>query len=48
MTAAALNAMLNIPLIEDELSLRVVGFSRNDGGYIDNTLATKKMSIVVR
>jgi len=30
------NAMLNIPLAQDTLALRVVGFSRNEDGYIDN------------
>lgn len=30
------NAMVNIPLVEDQLALRVVGFSRNEEGYIDN------------
>lgn len=30
------NAMLNIPLAEDTMALRVVGFSRNEDGYIDN------------
>lgn len=30
------NAMVNIPLVEDTLALRVVGFSRNEEGYIDN------------
>ena len=40
--SSSLNAMLNIPLIQDELSLRVVGFTRNDGGYIDNTLRNEK------
>lgn len=30
------NAMLNIPLAEDTMALRVVGFSRNEEGYIDN------------
>ena len=30
------NAMLNIPLVEDRLALRVVGFSRNEDGYVDN------------
>ena len=30
------NAMVNIPLVEDTLALRVVGFSRNEDGYIDN------------
>lgn len=40
--SSSLNAMLNIPLIQDELSLRVVGFKRNDGGYIDNILRNEK------
>lgn len=30
------NAMLNIPLVDDRLALRVVGFSRNEEGYLDN------------
>ncbi len=30
------NAMLNIPLIEDELALRIVGFSRHEEGWVDN------------
>lgn len=30
------NAMVNIPLVEDTLALRVVGFSRNEDGYVDN------------
>ncbi|MGN6653793.1 MAG: TonB-dependent receptor [Rhodanobacter sp.] len=30
------NAMLNIPLVEDKLALRVVGFARNEDGYVDN------------
>jgi len=30
------NAMVNIPLAQDTLALRVVGFSRNEDGYIDN------------
>lgn len=32
------NAMTNIPLIEDKLALRAVGFYRFGGGYIDNVL----------
>lgn len=38
----SINALLNIPLIEDELALRVVAFKRNDGGYIDNTRRDEK------
>src|SRR5690606_1288689 len=30
------NGMVNIPLAEDRLALRVVGFSRDEEGYIDN------------
>lgn len=30
------NAMINVPLAEDTLALRVVGFSRNEDGYVDN------------
>lgn len=32
------NGHLNIPLIDDRLALRVVGFSTYDGGYVDNIL----------
>lgn len=30
------NAMINVPLIEDERALRIVGFSRNEEGWVDN------------
>lgn len=30
------NGMFNLPLIEDKLAIRVVGFLRNEGGYVDN------------
>ena len=30
------NLMLNTPLVEDELALRVVGFYRHEEGYLDN------------
>ncbi|HEY0939681.1 MAG TPA: TonB-dependent receptor [Steroidobacter sp.] len=30
------NAMVNIPLVEDSLALRLVGFHRDEEGYIDN------------
>lgn len=32
------NAMLNLPVVADTLTLRVVGFRTRDGGYIDNVL----------
>ncbi|MFZ5719160.1 MAG: TonB-dependent receptor [Pseudomonadota bacterium] len=39
------NGMVNIPLIEDKLAIRVVGFVRNEEGYIDNVgLAARKNS----
>lgn len=28
--------VVNIPLVEDKLALRIVGFSNHEGGYIDN------------
>jgi len=33
------DAMVNIPLIEDRLAIRLVGFGAKDAGYIDNVLA---------
>src|SRR5690606_19858203 len=30
------NAMVNVPLAQDRLALRVVGFARNEEGYIDH------------
>src|SRR5690606_20371858 len=30
------NAMLNVPLVKDTMALRVVGFTRDEEGYIDN------------
>lgn len=30
------NAMVNVPLVDDELALRIVGFSRHEEGWIDN------------
>ena len=30
------DAMVNVPLVDDKLALRVIGFSRHEKGYIDN------------
>ncbi|NIJ15917.1 TonB-dependent receptor [Sphingobium vermicomposti] len=38
----ALRGAVNIPLIADELALRVSGFYRNDPGYIDNVLTGER------
>jgi outer membrane receptor protein involved in Fe transport len=37
------NAMLNMPLIEDKFAVRLVGFTARDGGFIDNVLGTSPM-----
>jgi iron complex outermembrane receptor protein len=34
-------AMLNLPLADDKLGLRLVGYGASDGGYIDNPLRGK-------
>ena len=31
------NGMINVPIIEDQLAVRIVGFKRDDPGFIDNT-----------
>jgi iron complex outermembrane recepter protein len=33
------SAMVNVPLVDDKLALRLVGFTAEDAGYIDNVLA---------
>jgi outer membrane receptor protein involved in Fe transport len=38
-TGFDLSAMVNIPLVADRLSLRLVGFTAEDAGYIDNVLS---------
>ncbi len=37
-TGYDVSAMVNIPLAEDRISLRLVGFAAEDAGYIDNVL----------
>ena len=34
------SGMVNIPLVEDKVALRLVGFVNEEAGYIDNVLAT--------
>ena len=36
------NAMVNIPIVSNELALRVVGHYDQDGGYIDNTARNER------
>lgn len=38
----SISGMLNIPLVEEKLALRVVGFVRDEGGYIDNIRRNEK------
>jgi outer membrane receptor protein involved in Fe transport len=38
-TGHDISAMVNVPLVTDKLALRLVGFSSEDAGYIDNILA---------
>ncbi len=39
-TGYDVSAMLNMPLIEDTLALRLVGFTAEDAGWVDNILGT--------
>jgi iron complex outermembrane recepter protein len=36
------SAMLNFPVVEDELAIRLVGFRAEEAGYIDNVLGTSQ------
>jgi outer membrane receptor protein involved in Fe transport len=38
-TGYDVSAMVNLPLVQDKLSLRLVGFAAEDAGFIDNVLA---------
>jgi len=42
------NGMVNIPLVDDKLGLRVVGFYRHEDGYIDNLGTGVKNSNTLR
>jgi outer membrane receptor protein involved in Fe transport len=37
-----ISAMVNIPLIQDKLAIRLVGFRSDEAGYIDNVLVTSQ------
>jgi outer membrane receptor protein involved in Fe transport len=41
-TGYDVSAMVNLPLAEDRLSLRLVGFASEDAGFIDNVLTQSK------
>ena len=41
-TGYDVSAMLNLPLAEDRVSLRLVGFAAEDAGFIDNVLTQSK------
>lgn len=36
----SLSAALNVPIVQDKLAVRLVGFYDNEGGFIDNVLGT--------
>jgi outer membrane receptor protein involved in Fe transport len=36
----SLTAVLNIPLVDDKLAARFVGYTSHDGGYVDNVFGT--------
>jgi len=38
--------MVNLPLVEDKLALRLVGFNDNDGGFIDNVFGHTPDTVV--
>ena len=41
-TGYDVSAMVNLPLVQDKLSLRLVGFAAEDAGFIDNVLANSQ------
>ncbi len=47
-TGYDVSAMVNIPLAADRLALRLVGFTAEDAGYIDNVLSDSQGSNVVQ
>lgn len=45
---SSLKGMVNIPLVEDKLALRVVGYYRDFGGFIDNAVLGRDQSCYLR
>lgn len=45
---SGISAMVNIPLVEDKLALRLVGFTGKQAGYIDNVLGTSQEDVYGR
>lgn len=43
-TSNRVEAMLNLPLVKDRLGVRLVGYTDNQGGYIDNLATSTKHS----
>jgi len=39
--STGINAMMNIPIIDDKLALRVLGYQRDNGGWVDNIRETR-------
>ena len=39
--SSGINAMMNIPIIDDKLALRVLGYQRDNGGWVDNIRETR-------
>ncbi|PCI54709.1 MAG: hypothetical protein COB36_09250 [Alphaproteobacteria bacterium] len=41
-SSVIINGMINLPIIEDKLALRIVGYHRDIGGYVDNLFLDEK------
>ena len=38
-------AFLNVPIVEDKLALRVVGYTSTEGGFVDNIAASRELPL---
>ncbi len=45
-TGYDVSGMVNVPLIDDRLALRIVGFSAEDAGFIDNVLSDSPLGLL--